>query len=54
LFNYSDTLIRLFPIQFWQDVFLGFGLLTLLGGGILGWGITALSKFTTKDEDDPS
>jgi integral membrane protein (TIGR01906 family) len=36
LFNYSDTLIRLFPIRFWQDVFifvLGFA---LLGGVLLG------------------
>jgi integral membrane protein (TIGR01906 family) len=37
LFNYSDTLIRLFPIRFWQDVFmfvLGFA---LLSGAGLGW-----------------
>jgi len=36
LFDYSDTLIRLFPIRFWQDVFifvLGFA---LLGGVLLG------------------
>jgi integral membrane protein (TIGR01906 family) len=36
LFKYSDTLIRLFPIQFWQDVFLVFGLLTLVGGILIG------------------
>ena len=47
LFYYSDTLIRLFPIRFWQDVFLVFGLLTLVGGGILGWGIPALRKSTS-------
>ena len=37
LFMYSDTLIRLFPIRFWQDIFifvLGF---TLLSGAGLGW-----------------
>lgn len=37
LFFYSDTLIRLFPIRFWQDVFmfvLGFA---LLAGAALGW-----------------
>jgi integral membrane protein (TIGR01906 family) len=37
LFFYSDTLIRLFPIRFWQDIFLVFGVLTLLGGILLGW-----------------
>lgn len=36
LFKYSDTLIRLFPIQFWQDIFLVFGLLTLSGGILVG------------------
>jgi integral membrane protein (TIGR01906 family) len=37
LFMYSDTLIRLFPIRFWQDVFifiLGFALIV---GAALGW-----------------
>jgi integral membrane protein (TIGR01906 family) len=37
LFNYSDTLIRLFPMQFWQDAFIVFGLLSLIGGVLLGW-----------------
>jgi integral membrane protein (TIGR01906 family) len=37
LFSYSDTLIRLFPMRFWQDIFLVFGVLTLFGGGYLGW-----------------
>jgi integral membrane protein (TIGR01906 family) len=36
LFKYSDTLIRLFPIQFWQDIFLVFGILTLLAGILVG------------------
>jgi integral membrane protein (TIGR01906 family) len=36
LFEYSDTLIRLFPIRFWQDIFL-FGLgLALITGALLG------------------
>ena len=48
LFLYSDTLIRLFPIQFWQDIFIVFGLLTLAGGGILGWGISALGIMKSK------
>lgn len=37
LFSYSDTLIRLFPIRFWQDAFFVFGALTLAGGILLGW-----------------
>ncbi len=37
LFLYSDTLIRLFPIRFWQDVFLFFGITTLAAGILLGW-----------------
>ena len=44
LFRFSDTLIRLFPLQFWQDVFLVFGLVTLSAAVILGWGIPALRK----------
>lgn len=35
LFAFSDTLIRLFPTRFWQDVFIALGLLTLLGGVLL-------------------
>ncbi len=35
MFFYSDTLIRLFPMRFWQDAFLFAGLLTLLGGLLL-------------------
>lgn len=37
LFFYSDTLIRLFPVRFWQDIFLVFGILTMAGGILLGW-----------------
>lgn len=29
LFNYSDSLIRLFPMQLWQDAFLLMGIITL-------------------------
>jgi len=36
IFKYSDTLIRLFPIRFWQDVFIAFGVLTVGGGAALG------------------
>jgi integral membrane protein (TIGR01906 family) len=34
LFQFSDTLIRLFPLRFWQDVFIAEGLLVV--GGALG------------------
>ena len=37
LFYYSDTLIRLFPIRFWQDIFLVLGITTLSGGILVGW-----------------
>lgn len=30
LFEYSDTLIRLFPMQFWQDAFIWMGILAIL------------------------
>lgn len=36
IFLYSDTLIRLFPIRFWQDAFLLAGILALGGGVALG------------------
>ncbi len=35
LFYYSDTLIRLFPLRFWQDAFLFVGLFCLLVGLLL-------------------
>ncbi|MBI5955125.1 MAG: TIGR01906 family membrane protein [Chloroflexi bacterium] len=35
LFYYSDTLIRLFPIRFWQDAFLWAAVLALGGGAAL-------------------
>lgn len=39
LFLYSDTLIRLFPIRFWQDAFLLAAAIALGGGLALGLGI---------------
>ena len=39
LFLYSDTLIRLFPIRFWQDAFLAAAIITLGGGFGLGLGL---------------
>jgi integral membrane protein (TIGR01906 family) len=39
IFLYSDTLIRLFPMRFWQDGFIAMGLITIgmaLAAGLLG------------------
>jgi integral membrane protein (TIGR01906 family) len=36
LFLFSDTLIRLFPMQFWQDAFLFAGILDMICGLALG------------------
>jgi len=39
LFAYSDTLIRLFPIRFWQDAVIGIGGLAVILGLILAFGL---------------
>jgi integral membrane protein (TIGR01906 family) len=39
LFLYSDTLIRLFPLRFWQDAFLLAAVIALGGGVALGTGL---------------
>ncbi len=39
LFYFSDTLIRLFPIRFWQDAFLWAAILALGGGIGLAFGL---------------
>jgi integral membrane protein (TIGR01906 family) len=39
LFPTSDTLIRLFPLRFWQDCFIYIGVFTLLVGLALGFGL---------------
>ena len=36
LFYFSDTLIRLFPMRFWQDAFILFGVISLVVGALLG------------------
>jgi integral membrane protein (TIGR01906 family) len=43
-FLYSDTLIRLFPMRFWQDAFLFAGALDVLGGLALGLGLLSKQK----------
>ena len=37
LFYQNDTLIRLFPLDFWRDAFLLVGLVVLLAAGLLLW-----------------
>jgi len=39
LFSYSDTLIRLFPLRFWQDAFLWAAVIALGGGLGLAFGL---------------
>lgn len=44
LFEYSDTLIRLFPIRFWMDVVLYIGAFSILTGLGLGFGLKPSRK----------
>jgi integral membrane protein (TIGR01906 family) len=44
LFEYSDTLIRLFPIRFWEDAVAYIGGFSLIMGLILGFGLKPESK----------
>ena len=44
LFLYSDTLIRLFPIRFWQDAFLLAAVIALGGGVALALGFKSASQ----------
>lgn len=44
IFLYSDTLIRLFPLRFWQDAFLMVGIITLGGSLALLAGIHHKNK----------
>jgi len=39
LFSYSDTLIRLFPIRFWEDALLAAAVIALGSGAALAFGI---------------
>jgi integral membrane protein (TIGR01906 family) len=44
LFAYTDTLIRLFPIRFWQDTFLFAAGIAVAGGLALALGIRRTSS----------
>lgn len=39
MFEWSDTLIRLFPERFWRDIFIYVGSFSALVGIALGWGL---------------
>jgi integral membrane protein (TIGR01906 family) len=45
LFSYSDSLIRLFPLRFWQDAVLYLVGFALLSGLALGWGMKQSVKY---------
>ncbi|MEK7325549.1 MAG: TIGR01906 family membrane protein [Chloroflexota bacterium] len=56
-FNYSDTLIRLFPEKFWFDAALTVAGLSLLGGLLLGtsiWGLQLNRKIELVNNVRPS
>lgn len=38
LFSYTDTLIRLFPVQFWFDATVTLAIVSLVSGLVLAWG----------------
>ena len=44
LFAYSDTLIRLYPLKFWEDAVLYIGLITALGALALTLGLRGLPR----------
>jgi integral membrane protein (TIGR01906 family) len=48
LFEFSDTLIRIFPIRFWEDAFLWAAILALGGGIALAFGLR-MGSFPKKE-----
>jgi len=44
IFLYSDTLIRLFPLPFWQDAFTFMGGFTIIGALLFGYGGHKLAR----------
>ncbi len=44
LFAYSDTLIRLYPLKFWEDAVLYIGLITALGALAVALGLRGLPR----------
>jgi integral membrane protein (TIGR01906 family) len=50
VFYYSDTLIRLFPMRFWRDVFALLMILTVAEAGLLLWA----TRPRARTENDPA
>jgi integral membrane protein (TIGR01906 family) len=44
LFEYSDTLIRLFPIRFWQDAVAYIGVFSILSGLLVAFGLKRVRR----------
>lgn len=44
LFKFSDTLIRLFPLRFWQDAFIFVGIFAFVFGLLLWWLVPQRNK----------
>ncbi len=53
LFQYSDTLIRLFPIRFWRDAFVLAGGLALASALALAWGAGPRSRPRGRERSSP-
>ncbi len=49
MFNYSDTLIRLFPERFWRDIFIYVGAIALVAGLALGFGLRPKHQVQSPD-----
>jgi len=50
LFLFSDTLIRLFPMRFWQDIFIFVGAFSFLGGLVLWYFLGKRGKLKENHE----
>jgi integral membrane protein (TIGR01906 family) len=49
MFRYTDSLIRLFPMRFWQDAFIIVGGLAAISGSALGYFLSPLRKSRKKE-----
>jgi integral membrane protein (TIGR01906 family) len=54
LFEYSDTLIRLFPLRFWEDVFMWVGLIVIGSALGLALGIKGKAVIGQAEAEDSS
>jgi integral membrane protein (TIGR01906 family) len=54
MFLWSDTLIRLFPMTFWQNTFITVGAIAALGGVVLGFWFAMPPKLMPRRKENPS